>query len=40
MPRTVLLRDWLTRHFSPQHPDQQFSLAPASAVKEPLKDAW
>lgn len=31
MPRTVLLRDWLTRHFSPQHPDQQFSLAPASA---------
>lgn len=31
MPRTVLLRDWLARHFSPQHPDQQFSLAPASA---------
>ena len=31
MPRTVLLRDWLARHFSPQYPDQQLSLAPASA---------
>lgn len=31
MPRTVLLRDWLDRHFSPQSPNQQLSLAPASA---------
>ena len=31
MPRTALLRDWLARHISPQHPDQPFSLAPASA---------
>ncbi|MBS1229703.1 MAG: aminoglycoside phosphotransferase [Proteobacteria bacterium] len=31
MPRTVLLRDWLDRHFSPQYPDQQLALAPASA---------
>ncbi len=31
MPRTVLLRDWLDRHFSPQYPNQQLSLAPASA---------
>jgi aminoglycoside/choline kinase family phosphotransferase len=31
MPRTVLLRDWLDRHFSPQFPEQEPSLAPASA---------
>ena len=31
MPRTILLRDWLNRHFSLQHPDQEYSLAPASA---------
>jgi len=31
MPRTVLLRDWLDRHFSPQYPNQQLALAPASA---------
>lgn len=31
MPRTVLLRDWLARHFSPQHPNSQLELAPASA---------
>ncbi|WP_301101790.1 phosphotransferase [Propionivibrio sp.] len=30
MPRTVLLRDWLDRHFLPQYPDQELSLAPAS----------
>ncbi len=31
MPRTILLRDWLNRHFSRQHPDQEFTLEPASA---------
>jgi len=31
MPRTILLRDWLTRHLSLQHPDPAFSLDPASA---------
>ncbi len=31
MPRTILLRDWLTRHLSPQYPDPAFSLDPASA---------
>lgn len=31
MPRTVLLRDWLDRHFPPHHPDQPYSLTPASA---------
>ena len=31
MPRTVLLRDWLDRHFSPQYPNQPLLLAPASA---------
>jgi aminoglycoside/choline kinase family phosphotransferase len=31
MPRTVLLRDWLNRYFSCQHPDQEFTLETASA---------
>ena len=31
MPRTILLRDWLNRHFSRRHPDQEFALEPASA---------
>lgn len=31
MPRTVLLRDWLTCVFSREFPDQNFSLTPASA---------
>ena len=31
MPRTKLLCDWLDRYFSRQHPDQTFSLAPASS---------
>lgn len=31
MPRTILLRDWLNRHFSPLYPDQEFTLEPASA---------
>ena len=31
MPRTVLLRQWLDEHFSRQHTEREFSLAPASA---------
>jgi len=31
MPRTVLLRDWLNRHFSCQYPNQELALTPASA---------
>lgn len=31
MPRTILLRDWLTRHFSQLYPDHEFALEPASA---------
>ena len=31
MPRTVLLRQWLDQHFSRQHTEREFSLAPASA---------
>ena len=31
MPRTILLRDWLNRHFSRLYPDQEFVLEPASA---------
>jgi len=31
MPRTILLRDWLNRHFSRLYPDQEFALEPASA---------
>jgi aminoglycoside/choline kinase family phosphotransferase len=31
MPRIVLLRDWLHRHFSRQYPGQELALAPASA---------
>lgn len=31
MPRTILLRDWLGRHLSHRHPDQEFTLEPASA---------
>ena len=31
MPRTILLREWLDGHFSRQHTEKAFSLAPASA---------
>ena len=30
MPRTILLHAWLDHHLSRQHPDQTFSLVPAS----------
>ncbi len=31
MPRTVLLRNWLNNHLAQRHPDQKYSLEPASA---------
>ena len=31
MPRTVLLREWLKNTFAQSYPDQEFSIAPASA---------
>ena len=51
MPRTVLLRDWLDRHFSRSHSEEElkqgFSLEPASAdasfrryFRVTLPDGW